>query len=307
MSRIDGVAMSPIDGIAEESGGALTEAAHAKINLYLHVVGRRADGYHLLDSLAVFAGAHDRLRVRRSPDPGLRFALEGRFGAALAGDDADGNLVIRAARAVSGDGLDLTLEKNLPVASGIGGGSADAAACLRLMARLGDEPAHAAGRSVAVAASLGADVPVCLAQRPARMRGIGEILDPAPRLPACFLVLVNCGVGVSTQAVFRARPPGFRPEAALPAAWPDAQAMAADLTRLSNDLEAPAIALCPPIATVLAAIGAMQGCLLARMSGSGATCFGLFATLAAAELAASRLERPDWWIWAGPLHEISSI
>ncbi len=289
----------------------LEEAAHAKVNLYLHVVGRRADGYHLLDSLAVFAGAHDRLRARVVDRPGIGLTLEGLFAAVLADEDPAGNLVTRAARALAGDGtasgIALVLEKNLPVASGIGGGSADAAAALRLLARLRSGAPIEAARLADIATGLGADVPVCLGQRPTRMRGIGERLDPAPRLPACFMVLVNCGIGVATRSVFAARPQAFSPEAVLPESWPDAAAMAADLGRLSNDLEAPAIALCPTIATVLAAIGATPGCLLARMSGSGATCFGLYATGDAAAAAASALRRPDWWVWAGPLHEISSM
>lgn len=279
-----------------------TEAAHAKINLFLHVVGRRADGYHLLDSLAVFAGAHDRLDGRETTDAGVSLGLHGPFGDALRGEDASGNLVMRAVAALLGDrgaGLALDLHKALPVASGIGGGSADAAAALRLVLRLRPELDAAPTRIDAIAAGLGADVPVCLAQRPARMRGVGEVLDAAPRLPSCFMVLVNCGVAVSTPAVFRARADGFTPEAVLPGSWPDARAMAADLALLHNDLEAPAIALCPEIRDVLQAIGATKDCLLARMSGSGATCFGLFETAALAEAAAARLARPGWWVWGG--------
>ena len=153
----------------------------------------------------------------------------------------------------------------------------------------------------ALALQLGADVPVCLAQRPARMGGIGELLQPAPILPPCALVLVNCGHAVSTPSVFRARAPGFRAPAPLPASWPDAAAMAADLAVLHNDLEPAAIALCPSIAVVLAAIAEQPGCLLARMSGSGATCFGLFAEPSEAAAAAALLARPDWWVWNGPL------
>ncbi len=278
------------------------EKAHAKINLYLHVVGKRADGYHLLDSLAVFAGVHDRLALAERGVP-FSLSLEGRFGAALSGEDPSGNLVIRAARALLGDegGPALRLDKALPVASGIGGGSADAAAALRLI--LASRPDRDPGQDGlhAIATALGADVPVCLAQKPARMRGVGEILDPAPVLPPVFMVLVNCGQAVSTPAVFRARAPGFTPEAVLPDAWPDARAMAADLALLRNDLEDAAIALCPEIRVVLDAIAAEPGCLLARMSGSGATCFGLFATQAEAERAAAALERPGWWVWGGPL------
>ncbi len=282
----------------------IRERAHAKVNLHLHVVGRRADGYHLLDSLAVFAGAHDVLSAEPASGPGFTLALEGRFGGALRREPAADNLVIRAARRLQEalgvpTGAALRLDKRLPVASGIGGGSADAAAALRLLAGMWAGPGAEAWLE-RLAPALGADVPVCLRQRVARMGGVGEVLDAAPALPPFALVLVNCGRAVSTPAVFAARAPGFREPAALPAAWPDAAAMAADLARLSNDLQPAAIALCPPIAGVLAAIAARPGCLLARMSGSGATCFGLFAGAAEAGAAAAALERPDWWVWGGP-------
>ena len=280
----------------------MREAAAAKINLYLHVVGRRDDGYHLLDSLVVFAGAADRLSV--VPDPALRLSLSGPFAASLLPDAAD-NLVLRAAArlrgGLGGPGAHLTLDKHLPVASGIGGGSADAAAALRLLHRfwarddIGHEALHR------LAASLGADVPVCLAGRAARMQGVGEILLEAPVLPDRLgLVLVNCGEAVATPAVFRAREPGFRPAAALPRGWDDARALAASLASLSNDLEPAARRLCPAIDGVLAWLRALPGSRLARMSGSGATCFGLFDDADAARRALAAAERPDgWWVWAG--------
>jgi 4-diphosphocytidyl-2-C-methyl-D-erythritol kinase len=272
----------------------LREFAPAKVNLFLHVTERRADGYHLLDSLAVFPAVGDWLRAM--PAEGLSLMVDGPFGSALAGE-AD-NLVLRAARALGGSaGAQIVLEKHLPVASGIGGGSADAAAALRLLCRLwrvGD-----AGPAIAVA--LGADVPVCLASRPARMGGVGETLTAAPWLPACGLVLVNPGVALETAEVFRARGGGFSAPARLPEAWADAAAMAGDLAVLRNDLEAPAMALRPVIGAVLAAISAVPGCLLARMSGSGATCFGLFSDAGTAEVAARALARPGWWCWGGGL------
>jgi 4-diphosphocytidyl-2-C-methyl-D-erythritol kinase len=279
----------------------LSEAAPAKVNLFLRVIGKRADGYHLLDSLAVFAGIGDRLEGEPAED--LSLSLTGPFGAALTAEPD--NLVLRAARALAETAgivprARLTLEKRLPVASGIGGGSADAAAALRLLCRLwriAPDPAALAE----IAARLGADVPACLAGRPTRMGGVGERLVPAPALPAAGVVLVNPGVALATAAVFKARRGGFSPEATLPAAWTDAAAMAAGLAPLGNDLEPPAIALCPAIAEVLAALGAVPGCLLARMSGSGATCFGLFASAADAARAAEALARPGWWIWGGPI------
>jgi 4-diphosphocytidyl-2-C-methyl-D-erythritol kinase len=282
-------------------GATLGEAAPAKINLFLHVLGRRADLYHLLDSLVVFAGAADFLGAE--PADFLSLSLSGPFGAALAVEED--NLVLRAGRALAESAgivpaARLTLDKNLPIASGIGGGSADAAAALRLLARLWhiDLPPE---KLSSVALTLGADVPVCLQGKPARMGGVGEVLRPAPALPECGLLLVNPGVGVATQAVFRARAGAFSAPAILPAAWPDAAAMAADLSFLKNDLQIPAIGLCPVIAEVLDAIGRTQDCLLARMSGSGATCFGLFADCAAAERAAARLGGRNWWVWGGAL------
>ncbi len=275
------------------------EAGPAKVNLYLRVVGRRPDGYHLLDSLAVFAGIGDRLSVAPADD--LSLTLTGPFGAALAAEPD--NLVLRAGRALASEAgipprARLTLEKHLPVASGIGGGSADAAAALRLLCRFWNLAPPAADLA-RIATALGADVPVCLAGRPARMGGIGEVLDPAPGLPPYGMLLVNPGASLSTVAVFRARSGGFSPPAALPARWLTVADMAASLAGTGNDLEPPAIALRPAIAEVLATIAAVPGCRLARMSGSGATCFGLFDDGAAAERAARRLARPGWWVWGG--------
>ena len=278
---------------------ALAETARAKVNLYLHILGRRDDGYHRLDSLAVFAGAADRLQAEPAAD--LALEVRGRFAAQLGGD----NLVLDAARALRdaagapGLGARLVLDKKLPVASGIGGGSADAAAALRLLSRLWRldlAPADLAG----LALRLGADVPVCLAGRPARMGGIGEDLHAGPALPQGGILLVNPGVAVSTQAVFRARTGAFSDPAALPSHWPDIVAMAADLATLRNDLEPPALALCPAIGEALAWLQSLDGCLLARMSGSGATCFGLFADEAAAA-AATHSCPPAWWRWGGAL------
>lgn len=276
-----------------------SEAGPAKVNLYLRVVGKRDDGYHLLDSVAVFAGIGDRLSAREADD--LTLALAGPFGGALAAEPD--NLVLRAARALAQEAgivprAHLMLAKHLPIASGIGGGSADAAAALRLLCRVWNlaPPPEALAR---IAISLGADVPVCLGGQPARMRGIGTLLDPAPGLPPYGLVLINPGVAVSTVAVFRARTGGFSPEAVLPERWDDLVAMAADLRGLGNDLEPAAIALCPVIAEVLSAVAAVPGCRLARMSGSGATCFGLFDDAKAAKCASASLARPGWWCWGG--------
>jgi 4-diphosphocytidyl-2-C-methyl-D-erythritol kinase len=277
----------------------LTELAPAKINLFLLVTGKRADGYHLLDSLVVFAGAHDRLSV--APSAALSLTFGGSFGASLAAH-AD-NLVLRAATSLAAAtgvraGARLHLEKNLPIASGIGGGSSDAAAALRLLSRL-----WGVATPEGLAATLGADVPVCLDPRPRRMSGIGEVLAPSPTLPEGGIALVNPGVALPTAAVFRARETAFSLPARLPPGWPDMAALADGLATFGNDLQAPAIALCPPIATVLASLSSQPGCRLARMSGSGATCFALFDTKAQAAAAAAAASRHGWWCWGGGLYD----
>jgi 4-diphosphocytidyl-2-C-methyl-D-erythritol kinase len=280
----------------------LSEPAPAKVNLSLLVTGRRPDGYHLLDSLVAFGPAADI--VHGAVAPGLSLRLEGPFAAGLRAEPD--NLVLRAARALANwagrpAGAALVLEKHLPVASGIGGGSADAAAALRLLCRLWEvDPGERALADIAL--GLGADVPVCLASRPARMTGIGEVLSPLPTLPMCGVLLANPGIAVATADVFRARVGPFSPAMTGILAWPDAAALAATLAGSGNDLEAPAMAVSPAIGPVLAALRALPGCLLARMSGSGATCFALFATPAEAGQGAILLP-PEWWRSAGALYE----
>jgi 4-diphosphocytidyl-2-C-methyl-D-erythritol kinase len=290
---------------AGSAEGGVEEAAPAKINLHLHVTGRRADGYHLLDSLVVFAGAADALAVAPAAD-GLSLELGGPEGGALAAEPD--NLVLRAARLLAEaagrplGGAGLRLEKHLPVASGIGGGSADAAAALRALDRFWRLEMGTA-RLEAMALQLGADVPVCVGSRPARMAGVGEVLTPAPRLPEFGLVLANPRISVATPGIFAARRGAFSAPAALPAGWGDAAAMAADLRELGNDLEPPAIALCPPIADVLSALSALPGALMARMSGSGATCFAVFADAGVAKRAAAGLPA-GWWRWGGGIYAV---
>jgi 4-diphosphocytidyl-2-C-methyl-D-erythritol kinase len=287
--------------LAIVAGESDAESAPAKVNLFLHVTGKRPDGYHLLDSVVVFAGIADRIAF--APAEALSLRVTGPFASSLeAGPD---NLVWRAAIALAAEtGVEptgmLRLDKQIPVASGIGGGSADAAAALRLLCRVWRvTPSGAVLDRIAI--GLGADVPVCLGNRAMRMRGMGEILTPAPTLPECGLVLVNPGVPLATVSVFRARSGEGSPEAALPGGWDNVEALAANLAGMANDLEAPAIGLVPAIGQVLDAIAATRGCLLARMSGSGATCFGLFADVATAEAAAAKLARPGWWSWGGSL------
>jgi len=273
----------------------LTRFAPAKVNLFLHVTGKRADGYHLLDSLAVFPAVGDEVRVAAAQE--LSLSISGRFGGVLQAEPD--NLLLRAARALRpGAGVALFLEKNLPVASGIGGGSADAAAALLLLAQFWGVEADLQ----ALALGLGADVPVCLESVPVRMGGIGEILTPAPRLPRFGMVLANPGVAVPTPAVFRARQGGFTPPAVLPEAWTDVDAMVAGLAGQTNDLQAAAIGIQPVIGDVLAALEALPGARLARMSGSGATCFALFDSPEDAADAAGLIQ-PGWWAWGGGLYE----
>jgi len=270
---------------------AIEAFAPAKINLTLHVTGQRADGYHLLDSLVGFARVGDRLRV--SPSETLTLACDGPQGDAL--PDGEANLVLRAARLFPVNrGADIRLHKTLPVASGLGGGSSDAAAALRALSMLWDTPLP----SHQQISTLGADLPVCLRGRPARMRGTGDRLDQLPPLPPLYMLLVNPGVALSTRAVFGALRHRKNPPMADTLPRFDAAAPFCNwLKSQRNDLQAPAIAAAPVIADVLAAIDD-TGCLIARMSGSGATCFGLYPSSDAVNAAQARvcLHHPDWWV-----------
>ncbi len=294
------------------------EPAPAKLNLYLHVVGRRPDGYHLLDSLVVFASVADRITV--APAPASSLTVDGPFAAAV--PPGEGNLALAAAERLGGllgdrgegpnpRGVAIALTKALPVAAGLGGGSADAAAVLRALLRLWDR----AGAGLApadpglarLAESLGADVPACLAGQPRYVGGIGERLDPAPAVSGIPVVLVNPGLPLPTPAVFRARTGDFSSPDRFPGPLDgtafEPPVLAALLADRRNDLTEAALTLCPAVGTVLAALTATSGCLLARMSGSGATCFGLFDRPASAVDAAAALARaePGWWVQAGHL------
>lgn len=281
----------------------LTTRARAKVNLDLRVLGRRADGYHELESLVAFAGVGDTLSL----DPGatLSLSIAGPRSEGLAADDD--NLVLRAARALAAarPGLRLGrfhLVKRLPVASGIGGGSANAAAALRLLGRLnGIVPGDPILRGIA--AQVGADVSVCLDSRARLMAGIGEKLGPVLKLPPLFAVLANPGVGVETVGVFRAL--GIRAgemqaevRAAKLAAPASARELLGHLISTTNDLAVPAQRVAPVIAEVLERLAALPGCRLARMSGSGATCYALFddCTASAAAAKALKRERQGWWV-----------
>jgi 4-diphosphocytidyl-2-C-methyl-D-erythritol kinase len=282
----------------------LAEFAPAKVNLTLAVLGRRTDGFHLLDSLVAFAGIGDRLTLV----PGQELALAVRGENAAGAGSLDDNLVLKAARALRREvpGLKLgrfTLDKRLPVAAGLGGGSADAGAALRLLARA-NRLMRDDARLMRAARKVGADVPVCVDPSPRRMQGIGERLSGPLAIPPLPAVLVNPGVALPTRDVFTALglPAGRRKKKAVRAQQlpRQANALVEWLAGGTNELEAPAIGLRPEIARVLAALRREPGCRLARMSGSGATCFGLFASSRAASAAARGLAKshPRWWVRA---------
>ncbi|OCP36986.1 4-(cytidine 5'-diphospho)-2-C-methyl-D-erythritol kinase [Ensifer sp. LC163] len=292
----------------EIAGFALTRTAPAKINLALHVVGQRADGHHLLESLVTFADRGDRVGLTPSDED--RFTLSGPFAAELSttGADQGGNLVLKARdllrQALASQGIDtppvhIHLEKNLPVASGIGGGSADAAATLRGLLdlwRTSIEP----GSLAALALELGADVPMCLDGRPLVARGIGEKITPAEELPSFPIVLVNPLVAVSTPVIFRTLEKKINPPLAMPVGLISPAAWLAAMAAMRNDLEPPARLLQPIIGGVSDAL-TTTGAALVRMSGSGATCFGLFDSDESAQRAAHTLSaaHPEWYVLAG--------
>lgn len=268
--------------------------APAKINLTLHVTGQRGDGYHLLDSLVVFADVGDRVRVMPAEETTLEVK-----GPMAEGCPADAsNLVVKAAGLFDLP-VAITLDKHLPAAAGIGGGSSDAAATLYAMTELTGTNTIPEG-----AVELGADVRVCLMRQAARMRGIGDDVQPVEGMPELYAVLANPGVAVSTPEVFAA----LEDKTGLPMPkriprWRAGWSAVDWISKQRNDLEAPAIAVAPVIAEVLDALRALPGARFARMSGSGATCFALFEDRAEADMAAEVLAeaQPDWWVTAATL------
>jgi 4-diphosphocytidyl-2-C-methyl-D-erythritol kinase len=284
--------------------GGLALAAPAKVNLALHVTGRRADGYHLLDSIAVFCDLGDRIEVE--PAERLSLAVAGPFAAHAPGDRTD--LAWRAAEAFFGrtrrfSGAAIRIEKNIPAGAGLGGGSADAAAVLLALNRLCGAPLPP-DQLAALGLGLGADVPMCLVGRALRARGAGEKIAPLAGWPALPLVLVWPAASVSTRAVFAALQRRENPPLPDPPPLGTAAAVAAWLKECRNDLETPALSAAPGIAAALAALRGTPGCLIARMSGSGSGCFGLYADAAGAGDAAALLsaERPHWWCRATLAH-----
>ena len=282
------------------------QLAPAKVNLALHVTRRREDGYHDLESLVVFADLADELEARPTKTDTL--TIGGPFGRGLGTGET--NLVWRAVAAFRArwphaveTGLAMHLTKNLPVAAGIGGGSADAAAALRLMASLSSQPIAVLDLA-SMAATLGADVPACLVSAPLVARGVGEVLSPLPEFPACHIVLVNPMIPLATADVFRRlRAHDNYPMPELPSPLTRPAQLGIWLAETRNDLQPPAVKLVPIIGDIVELLGATQGCILARMSGSGATVFGLFGSSGQAHQAAQvmRASHPDHWVAAAPL------
>ncbi|KKJ77744.1 hypothetical protein WH95_04675 [Kiloniella litopenaei] len=282
--------------------GQIIEFAPAKINLSLQVTGRRDDGYHLLKSLVVFASVGDRVFLEPSSDFSLK--VTGPFGAFLSkNDNQEDNLVIKTGRKLqkflgTDQGATITLEKNLPVASGIGGGSSDAAAALRGLMRLWHEvPQNISGlRDLAL--EVGADVPVCLESACSWMEGVGEVVESGPGLPDLYGVLINPGYPVSTPEIFKELKGGFSQVISERRRELSMSDLLSYLNASGNDLTKPASRLAPVILDCINALRANTGCLFAGMSGSGATCFGLYETFDAAKKASGEIAnaRKEWWV-----------
>ncbi|WP_421724545.1 4-(cytidine 5'-diphospho)-2-C-methyl-D-erythritol kinase [Bauldia sp.] len=300
-------AVDPVAVLISEAA-AKVESARAKLNLALHVLDRRPDGYHNLDSLVVFADLADRVTLYPEEPGMIGLRIDGPFAEELrAASPPEDNLVFTVAKgmaeAFAADvqgGLGLQLEKHLPIAAGLGGGSADAAAALRLLNRawhLGIPAQELAS----IGFSLGADIPVCLLSRPARLRGRGDDLLPVNGLPALPIVLVNPRVPLSTRDVFRRLQPAARePMPALPNSIATPMELVFWLRRTRNDLFPQAVAIVPPVETALRAVANDPDCVFARMSGSGPTVFGIFMSDETAVRAAARLRaaEPSWWVMA---------
>lgn len=288
-------------------GTTIVRQAGAKVNLTLQILGKRPDGYHDLESLVVFADYGDELTIE--PAEALSLQVTGPFAASL--DSGAENLVLRAARGLMArenmagkqpNGAAIRLHKRLPVAAGLGGGSADAAAVIDGLLAFWDMPI-APAELYSLARSLGADVPVCLHGQASIMSGIGEVITPAPELPEFALLLVNPGVPLATPEVFKARQGSFSHIIDWPESFSDLESFLEALACRANDLQAAAIALSPCVQDVLGTLDDLPGCVFSRLSGSGASCFGLFATLEGARRgeAALAATRPDWWARAAGL------
>ncbi len=284
--------------------GAVAIHAPAKINLYLHVTGRRADGYHELDSLVGFTSHGDLIQVRQHEK--LYFQINGPFGSSLQANDD--NLIVRAAKALAREtghqgGAHITLKKNLPVSSGIGGGSADAAATLKALNLLW-KTGLVDGDLATLGLKLGADIPVCILSKAARMSGVGESVSKVESLPPLGVLLINPGIPISTLKVFKMHRGSFSQRVELQPIE-DTEVLYEFLAHQRNDLQDLAIQIVPGIKEVLDILSAETGCRLVRLSGSGATCFGLFDNETLAKDAGRSISGnyPNWWVQ--PTHFIS--
>ncbi len=285
--------------------------APAKINLYLHLIKRKRDGYHKLDSLVAFADIGDEITIK--PADQFSFEIDGPFAAKLTDTDKkayidSNNLVVKAARAISqindkSLNVEITLTKNLPVAAGLGGGSSDAAATIWGLQQYWKMPNNAS-YLLPLMTNLGADVPVCHECRPAIMRGIGDEITFFGDLPEIPIVLINPMIACPTKDVFIHHKKPFKDEIEIPEIFSDASALISFLSRTDNDLYESAISIVPDIQNILATLDQHPSCVFHRMSGSGASCFGLFSSFEAAQEAKKSIkqENPDWWVAAGWLN-----
>ncbi len=271
--------------------------APAKINLYLQVIGRRSDGYHLLDSLVAFTEKCDCLTATLADS--LTLQVTGPFSGSLS-EGQDDNLILRAARSLQNrfdikKGAAVTLQKNLPISAGVGGGSADAAAILRILSELWQIKLDDSELS-RIGLSIGADIPVCISGIPSRMSGIGETVVPVDALPNCAIVLINSGEAVPTSSVFAAHDGTFSTSKAWKAPS-NFDELVSFLKLQANDLADAARLVLPQISDVLGELRISDGCELARLSGSGGTCFGLFPDVTSARIAADNIQNtnPQWW------------
>lgn len=283
----------------------LTATAHAKLNLFLHIAGKRSDGYHLLDSLVAFCRFGDRISV--SANESLSLKVSGPFASQIsAGDD---NLVLRAARLVQDyanirNGATITLDKQLPVGAGLGGGSSDAAAAVHMLCALWGV-ALPPPRAANLLLPLGADLPVCLRARPAYMSGIGEVIEPlTAKLPVCHVLLVKPPLSLLTRDVYAAYVPQQRDRQRPVLNLANAGTFIESLAGAHNDLQRPAVSLCADVMQVLLELQTQIGCGLARVSGSGSACFGLFENHDHCVRAAERIafDHPRWWVRATELY-----
>ncbi|MCB9988484.1 MAG: 4-(cytidine 5'-diphospho)-2-C-methyl-D-erythritol kinase [Rhodospirillales bacterium] len=286
--------------------------APAKVNLYLHITGKRADGYHLLDSLMGFVDVGDEITI--TPAPHFDFAVDGPFAGGFSAEELSTaphstNLVVRAVYKLA-DALNrtpdfkITLTKNLPLTSGMGGGSSDAATAIWGILEHWDTRPQSVPDLTDLLLSLGAELPVCLSCRPALVSGIGETVHPAPPMGEVPVLLINPGKPCSTATIFKNFHGPYHTPVTWPARFEKTNDLISYLARLENSLTDEAVKLVPEISSVLDILTAQEGCVLARMSGAGATCFGLFGTEAETIAAAARIKKihPEWWIASGLLN-----